>query len=614
VPRLEPRLLGLLAVAGALCFAGALVAGCSSSSSGGPGGQGGEDSGPDAAGELAEGGDEGAPDGGRAMTDAGPEGGEAGLHLGVACSKTSRCVGTENVCLAAALGGYCSSFCLSDADCPQGGVCVAGLAMGPDGLPVSLCMESCATSAACAAGSFCDLSDAPAHCMPKDCRSAASVCSATQTCNQQTGTCAATPLPAGFPATFPAPAVVTSYGGPTLTAPVLVPIFFSNDSDSTSPIPAMTAFFQRLGATNYWKALSEYNIGPVASVVPVQLSQAAPASLIDDPAGNTLKPLLANLIATGAGGLPAPTPQTLYVLVFPSTTSVVQGGMTSGGNACSAFLGYHDELPLAAGGSVAYAVVLRCSASQLGYATDLDVMTSTASHEIIEAVTDPFPSSSPAYANLDAQHGLLLAANPGTELGDMCQVDPEADFSFQDMSFLVQRFWSNAAAAAGHDPCVPAYPGETYFTGVPVLPGTTSVSIFGTSMPSSSVAIPVGQSANVPVDFYSDGPTTPGTWMASVIDYQCFSGGKSPDLLSITLSAGAGGGSCGAARNPLIPCVSQACTVQNGSTITAHVTVNHAGSFATNGEPDSAEVFAVVSWQTGTTPPAQHIDFGIVSN
>ena len=446
--------------------------------------------------------------------------------------------------------------------------------------------------------------------MPSDCRSAPGVCAATQTCNQQTGGCTESPLPAGYPATFPAAPVVSTYGGPTLTAPVLVPIFFSNDNDATSPVADMVTFFQKVGGSNFWKALGEYGVGAPSSVVPVHLPQAAPARLVDDPAGNTLHPLLSSIIANGAGSIPAPTAQTLYILVFPATTSVTQGGNTAGGGSCP-FLGYHDELPLSGGGSVAYAVILRCTDPALGFATHLDGVTSTASHEIVEAVTDPFPTSDPAFSNIDAHHGFLLPANPGTELGDMCEVDPQADFTFSDLAFSVQRFWSNAAAAAGRDPCVPAYPRETFFTGAPVLPNTTTFSSYGSTVPSDSVMIPVGQSASVPIEFYSDAPT--GPWTVAVIDYQCYLGAATPDLLSVTLSAGTGS-SCAAASNPMLPCLTQACTVQNGSTLSARLTVNQAGNASTNGEPDSTELFAIISWENGSPTPTEHVSFGMVSN
>lgn len=607
-----PRQSGLVVATWAWC---ALAAGCGSSPAGA---QGGDDSGADGFAASVEGGGAGDAAAGdvAAPPEAGADGardasdGAAASHYGVACSPTVRCpAGTQNVCLGASLGSYCSSFCMSDTDCAQGGVCVSGLFTGTNHLPAAVCLEGCSSSATCATGSFCDTTAGAPHCMPSDCRSAPSVCTATQTCNQDTGGCSETPLPAGYPATFPTAPVVSTYGGPTLTAPVLVPIFFSNDSDPTSPVADMVTFFQKVGGSNFWKALGEYGVGAPSSVVPVHLAQPAPAMLVDDPAGNTLHPLLASLIA-GGGGIPAPEAQTLYILVFPATTSVTQGGNTAGGRSCP-FLGYHDELPLSGGSSVAYAVVLRCTDPALGFATDLDGVTSTASHEIVEAVTDPFPTSAPALSNIDAHHGLLLPANPGTELGDMCEVDPEANFTFQDLAFSVQRFWSNAAAAAGRDPCVPAYPGETFFTGAPVLPNTTSFSMFGSTVASDSVTIPVGQSASVPLEFYSDAAT--GPWTVSVLDYQCYLGAASPDLLSVSLSAGTRS-SCAAASNPMLPCLTQACTVQNGSTISARLTVNQAGNAATNGEPNSTELFAIISWENGSPTPTQHVSFGMVSN
>ncbi len=75
--------------------------------------------------------------------------------------------------------------------------------------------------------------------------------------------------------------------------------------------------------------------------------------------------------------------------------------------------------------------------------------------------------------------------------------------------YLLQRGWSNAAAAAGNvDPCQPDLLPTQPFVGVyPVMPDT--VHVFGTS--GQGAIIPVGQSKTVEVDCFSFQQTVPFT-------------------------------------------------------------------------------------------------------
>ena len=82
--------------------------------------------------------------------------------------------------------------------------------------------------------------------------------------------------------------------------------------------------------------------------------------------------------------------------------------------------------------------------------------------------------------------------------------------------YTVQRVWSNKAAAAGQDPCVPAAPGP-YFNSAPVLDDTITMSLQGQSVATKGVSIPIGQSKTIELDLFSDGPTG-GPWTVQAID------------------------------------------------------------------------------------------------
>src|SRR5262249_28721961 len=141
---------------------------------------------------------------------------------------------------------------------------------------------------------------------------------------------------------------------------------------------------------------------------------------------------------------PAPTTQTVYVLYYPEGTMITYKGYS----ACDSFFGYHESVPLANGTRAVYAVIPRC-ATFPGAGRDLTgvpLLTVESSHEIVEAATDPYPTSSPAYFNeMPVYFG--LPGGSGPELADMCAPGIDASLVIKpaDLPFLVQRSWSNAA-------------------------------------------------------------------------------------------------------------------------------------------------------------------------
>jgi hypothetical protein len=252
----------------------------------------------------------------------------------------------------------------------------------------------------------------------------------------------------------------TDAGGPVLATPQLVTV--------TYPGYAGTTQVQGFGA---WIASSDwittigkdYGVGPGSQIATPVLPAAAPATLSDQ----DIQQLLASSIA--AGTLPAPTPNTLYVLYLPEGTAATS---FTGGPNCGAALGhivggYHWEAATSAGTSFPYAVIPSCEGQD---EADLEL---SASHEIAEGLTDPFPSTHPSW-------GIFEPTSPwsynNVELADVCVLQ-----SIADDGYTLARIWSNSAAAAGADPCVPL-PADAlpYFnvsitpTGVPtVAAGTT---------------------------------------------------------------------------------------------------------------------------------------------
>jgi hypothetical protein len=287
-----------------------------------------------------------------------------------------------------------------------------------------------------------------------------------------------------------------------MTAPEIIPIVFQNDTYQVD-IAQFTAGVGATGAA-YWSVADEYLVGPATALPVVVVTDAIP-TMIDD-----------TVIATWLVGkvtsniLPPPTANTIYAVFYPEQTTVTLQGSPS----CQAFGGYHNSYQLADGTPFAYAVVPRCP--QFDPALQgIEEVTGAASHEFMEASTDPLPeTNNPAWSELDPDH--LVWSFLGAEIGDLCAQNPDAFFKPASFPFSVQRVWSNKAAAASHDPCVPAAPGP-YFNSVPVLNDTITLNGGGQSATTKGVLIPVGQTGTVEVDLFSDAPTN-GPWQVQAID------------------------------------------------------------------------------------------------
>jgi hypothetical protein len=70
----------------------------------------------------------------------------------------------------------------------------------------------------------------------------------------------------------------------------------------------------------------------------------------------------------------------------------------------------------------------------------------------------------------------------------------------------VQRTWSNAAALAGQEPCVPAL-STPYFAAVPVMPDEVPLTLYGASVVTRGLTLAMGQSKTVPLLLVSNADT-----------------------------------------------------------------------------------------------------------
>jgi hypothetical protein len=273
---------------------------------------------------------------------------------------------------------------------------------------------------------------------------------------------------------------VLSAGGGVLATPKVVPIVFAGDSAMQSQLET---FLAKLASSQYWSATTaEYGVGSLAVGATIVSTDSPPTTEA------ALGPwLVAHLDGTHPDW-PAFNASTIYTVFLPFGVTF----QSHLGTSCASFGGYHAELAGAHGEKIVYALVPRCD--------DIDALTRTTSHELVEAATDPLLSTNGAYQLLDSDHA-IWRRKPGAELGDMCEYVPTATQPLV-AGFLVQRTWSNASASAGHDPCVPMA-ASPYYAAVPVLNDAATFA----GVPTKAVQIPLGASKVVDVVLFSDGPS-----------------------------------------------------------------------------------------------------------
>jgi hypothetical protein len=216
---------------------------------------------------------------------------------------------------------------------------------------------------------------------------------------------------------------LTYRNGPLLTAVQVFTIFWGatwNDAPQNALLTKINEFFDFILGSELLDQLAEYSvpnqtISRGVLIGTITLTTPAPGKTVDDSA-------VQNLIQQeiSGGTLPAPTPNSLYFVFLPPGVTVTQGGSAS----CQVFCGYHDAI----NNSIFYAVMpYPGCAGCLGGIADFDALTSTTSHELCEAITDPVPGQ----GWYDDNNG---------EIGDIC--------AWQTRTlggYTIQLEWSNKA-------------------------------------------------------------------------------------------------------------------------------------------------------------------------
>jgi len=254
-------------------------------------------------------------------------------------------------------------------------------------------------------------------------------------------------------------------GGPTLDKVHIVSVSYAG-----------TKYATELGAFGDWLVTStwftgrgaEYGVG--AGTHEQRLLSAAPPTTLST--SDAVSFITSRVMS---GDLPAPTPETLYMLYVPPETALtdIEGGCDGGNAYPSAF---HMSGTMGAT-TFQYAMVPICAQSSI------DWIEGGAGHEIIETATDPLPLTKPAYQFAPGDPWISITG----EVADLCEALPNATVD----AFSVPLVWSNAAAKKGDGwPCLPA----------PTTP------YFGVSAPDPEVTVAAGASTAVTLSPWSSAP------------------------------------------------------------------------------------------------------------
>jgi hypothetical protein len=325
---------------------------------------------------------------------------------------------------------------------------------------------------------------------------------------------AAVPYPA-FP---PAVAQVENGKGGVLDKAKIVTVTFTSDMYSSN----WQAFDDAIVTSAYFTGVtSEYGITSATSGAANHvLVTTPPPSPWDD---GDIEGWVQQMADDPTSGWPQADSETLYVVYAPSNIMVTDDGT----NACEVYGGYHTEIYGTATQTPVYMALILTSCYEGGPTQLLQEATESASHEIVEGVTDPngfngwigFPANDLAWS---------LWNDDQWEVADACEFFEEGYFvGPSDLPYWLSRIWSNAGAKAGHDPCSPV-PSGPYNSVTPLgtesmsvtaliynPDGTTSVGPYTTK----GWRIAPGATATVQVGFYSDAPMD--AWTVTAVEGDC---------------------------------------------------------------------------------------------
>ncbi len=222
---------------------------------------------------------------------------------------------------------------------------------------------------------------------------------------------------------------LTYYGGPVLTHVNVVPVYWNSSVAFQSNL---NSFYSTIVTSSlYTSLLPQYSgIGTGTRGTPFVGTKSA-GSYTDAQVQAYLNTLFA------AGSIPAPNANNYYPVHFPPSTSITA---SDGSRSCVQFCAYHGTY-VRNGVNVNYGIVPDqgggCAGGCGANASRVNNLTSVASHELVEATTDPAVGLATVYGPPLAWYNATYG-----EIGDICNAQ-QATVS----GYVVQKEWSNSKSS-----------------------------------------------------------------------------------------------------------------------------------------------------------------------
>ena len=252
-----------------------------------------------------------------------------------------------------------------------------------------------------------------------------------------------------------AAAKVVYYGGPVLANVKVYSVFWGKSVDS-SVTSQIGSFFSATVNSTYLDWMKEYDtnikavdgrqgtnqhVGRGSYAGEYTITPKNTSASLNDP---DVQAEIEYQVSTGA--LPKPDDNSLFMVYFPPGISISIDGQAS----CQAFCAYHEGFVSKTYGNTFYGVMpdmggacsLGCGFNPAPFAN----MTEVTSHELMEAISDPFPTpgSTPAYPQ-------AWNTTDGNEIGDLCAGN-DTQLTTPAGSFTLQQEFQNSIGGCAAGP------------------------------------------------------------------------------------------------------------------------------------------------------------------
>jgi len=229
----------------------------------------------------------------------------------------------------------------------------------------------------------------------------------------------------------PAGAHLTYFGGPVLTHVSVHPVFWNANTQFQANI---SAFYKGVTNSTLFDLLNQYSGIGRGTGVNGFVDNRTTTRLSDAALHTELNRLFT------AGSLPAPNASNYYPIHFPAGVSITA---PDGSRSCVQFCAYHGTY-VRNGVNVNYGVIPDqgggCAGGCGNNAQRVNNMDSVASHELVEAVTDPAVGLAtvfgPPLAWYDQTNG---------EIGDICNGQQGTTLGGDGVTYTIQLEFSNNA-------------------------------------------------------------------------------------------------------------------------------------------------------------------------